>query len=159
MSKIHPSHQSKYISVQPPTLQISLESIYDAPHFTLYTKCCFFYDTYKKIINFIIVIFIIGIIITIFVLTYNTKSDNPCSGYFGEDYASMISRECFNYLWVKTCHTSIPNHFDGGWWLRSPNGGRMVACSSSTKGKNCGAGSYKIITTYLYMCNLYFEGN
>jgi hypothetical protein len=159
MSKIHPSHQSKYISVQPPTLQLSLESIYDSPHHTLYTKFKFFYDKYKQIFNLCVVLLIVGIIITIVILTSNIKSDNPCSTYFPEDYASSISRECFTYLWLKSCKRSVPNDFDGGWWLRSPNGGRMVPCRGSTIGSKCGAGSYKIISTYIYTCNLYFEGN
>lgn len=159
MSKIHPSHQLKYMSVQPPTLKISLESIYDLPHHTLYTKCRFFYDSYKYIINFIIVLLIISIIILISVLSNKISSDNPCSEYDSEDYASMISKECFNYLWLKVCKVSIPNDFDGGWWLRSPNGNRMVSCGSSNEVSSCGAGSYKTITTYLYTCNLYFKGN
>jgi hypothetical protein len=159
MSKIHPSHQSKYISVQPPILQLSLESIYDSPHHTFYTKFCFFYDKYKRIFNLCIILLIISVIITIVILTNNKKSDNPCSNYFPEDYSSSVSRECFNYLWIRSCKVNIPTNFDGGWWLRSPNGGRMVPCTDLTIGSKCGSGSYKLISTYIYTCNLYFEGN
>jgi len=159
MSKIHPDHQLENISIKPSTIQISLDSIYDSPHHTFYTKFCFFYDKYKRIFNLCVVLLIVGIIITIVIFTSDIKSDNPCIDYFPEDYASSISRECFNYLWLRSCKVNVPNDFDGGWWLRSPKGGMMISCYPPNTGSMCGAGSYKIITTYIYMCNLYFGGN
>jgi hypothetical protein len=63
--------------------------------------------------------------------------------------------DCFRYLWGKTCRQTVPNDFNGGWWRRSPSGGKMISCIPPTKGNTCGAGSYKIITTYLYIYVIY----
>ncbi len=158
MSKIHPSHYLENIKVETSTLQLSSESIYDSPHHTLSTKCRFLYDSHKKKIITLGVILIITIIIIIIVANSNPSSNNPCIDYSSEDYASSVSMKCFRYLWEKTCHQNIPNDFDGGWWRRSPSGGRMIPCIPPIKGNRCGAGSYKIMTTYLYICNLYYGG-
>jgi hypothetical protein len=157
MTKIVPI-QVEDVDIHPPPYVVSLGSIYDSKH-TIWTKFRFLYDKYKKLFNIGIVVILIGIIILISTLTNFEKTDNPCIDYFPEDLANQISFTCFKYMWDKTCKTSIPENFDGGWWLRSPNGGKMIPCRLENKGSRCGAGSFKIITTYIYKCNLYYEGN
>lgn len=154
MSKILPIEN---IEIRPNPHIVYLGSIYESDH-SIYTKCLFFYDRYKKLVNFILFILLIGIIILISVSNFES-SDNPCIDYSIEDLASTISQTCFRYMWSKTCKSSIPENFDGGWWLRSPKGGMMVPCRLENKGSNCGAGSFKVISTYLYKCELYYEGN
>lgn len=158
MSKIHPIHRLESINIQTPTLQLSIESIYDSPHHTLSTKCRFLYDSHKKKVIFLWILLIVVIIIILIIITNNKTSDNPCINYSSEDYASSVSMECFRYLWERTCEQRVPMNFDGGWWRRSPNGGNMIPCIPPMKNNLCGVGSYKSMTTYLYICNLYYEG-
>ncbi len=156
MNRVYPEES---ISVHPPTIKIHLESIYDSPHYSLSVKCNFFYDKYKKIINFSLLILIICIVITITVLVNKTATEkNPCILYSDDEYASKISLECFQYMWLKGCKNTVPNDFNGGWWLRSPQGGQMVPCIDPNIGNRCGAGSFKTIRTYLFHCNLNYEG-
>ncbi len=83
---------------------------------------------------------------------------SPCISYTSEDYASSVSLECFRYLWARqNCKEPVPDGFRG-WWLRSPNGGRMVPCYPPNTGERCGAGNYKSMCTYLFRCQLSFPG-
>jgi hypothetical protein len=161
MSRIHPSPHVQEISIDLsplPPLRLSSERIYFSPHHTIHTKCRFFCDEYRKRIIGVIAILFISLIVVLATSSPVKSTDNPCAFYDSEEYASRISFECFRYLWSKTCPNRLPMGFDGGWWLRSPNGGRMVPCSASYTESNCGAGSYKTMITYLYRCDPYYDG-
>lgn len=160
MYQIHPtsSRVDSSIELSPPSITISLDSIYDSTHHNVTTKCRFFCDRYRRIITCVILITIVIIIIILATSLPSQVSDNPCITYSSEDYVSQVSMACFRYLWDRSCKVSLPTNFNGEWWLRSPSGGRMVPCITSYKDPACGAGSYKTLTTYLYRCNPYYDG-
>jgi hypothetical protein len=161
MNRIHPSHRVEEIKLHVPSpfhITLSTESVYFSPHHTVNTKCRFFCDEYHKRIIALIVIVIVGLSIVIASTGSIESSDNPCINYSLDEYASRISMTCFRHLWSKVCKKPLPDGFNGEWWLRSPNGGRMVSCSTSYNDKECGAGSYQTVVTYLYLCNPYYDG-
>lgn len=146
------------IHPEPEPLQENIESIYNSPHFSISTKCRFFYDSYKKLINFFIFIILLIVIISLFTNNSKNNYDNICLKYSQDDFANTVSLQCFKYIWHKTCKTEIPTNFNGGWWLRSPRGGTLIPCIKPDIGEKCGAGSFKTISTYLFKCNLYYDG-
>ncbi len=160
MSRIHPSFVKEVsIDVSPiPPLRLSSELVYFSPHHTIHTKCRFFCDEYRKRIIGVIIILFSLLIVVLASSSPVKETNNPCVLYDSEEYASRISFTCFQYLWDRTCRSRLPDGFDGGWWLRSPDGGRMIPCSVSYTETTCGAGSYKTLTTYLSRCNPYYDG-
>lgn len=156
-TKIHPDHLEINIVENPNPITVQLGSIYDTNH-TFCIKLKFFYDRYKKLIMFLGIIVFILIIIAILSLTNLSSSvGNPCILYTDSDLAQDVSMGCFNHMWRNTCKGNIPGDFNGGWWLRSPEGGKTVPCYPKNVGK-CGAGNFGTIRTNIFRCNLYYEG-
>lgn len=112
----------------------------------------------KKIIFGLILI--IGVGTTVGVLLGKTSQNNqsPCEKYSNDDYASDVSVKCLQKIWENAgCLTKnpelIPDNYSG-WWLQSPQGTKLIPCTKYVKGKNCGAGSFANIITYIYLCKL-----
>lgn len=137
---------------------VPLESIYDSEHLSWTIKCRFFYYRNRLLINLMMSILFIGCIISSIVISRSSgeNPETPCLVYSPEDLASSISIQCFRYIW-RNCHQSIPNDYKG-WWLRSPKGLQMIPCISSLPEEKCGAGSFRTIATYSYLCKLDYKG-
>lgn len=159
ISHIHQSHKYESITLQPKSIIISHINN-DMSHHTFSVRCRFFYDRYRKIINSIIFIAVCIIVILISFLSpsESKSSNNPCFKYTNEDPVSYVSFDCFTKMWSNTCKTSIPNDFDGGWWLKSTPTNRMIPCYSQNKNEVCGAGNFGYLRNNIFRCNLYYKG-
>ena len=136
---------------------VPLGSIYDSEHLSLSVKCGFFYYQNRLAVILLGAILLIGGITSIIAITApSIQYENPCLTYSPDDLASTISLECFRYIW-RNCPQPIPDGYHG-WWLRSPQGGQMVPCYPSLREDQCGAGSFRTISTYAYLCKLDYKG-
>ena len=157
MTRIHPASVFHTLDTPYP-VQITLEPI-DTSHYSWSVRWMFFYMVYKRPIQITaIILFIVILLVTILIVPRHSVSDNPCISYLSDTLASQVSLSCFRYLWGRSCSRPIPDGYDGGWWLRSPNGGRMVPCLAPYTGIQCGAGSYSTIAMYLYRCRINEDG-
>lgn len=119
-------------------------------------KSCF--ERYTKIISCLLVVIIIIVIIIIVEINKQDSKDNSCIGYLHSEFASAISINCFRLIWKNNgCKDVIPDNYNG-WWLRSPEGGRMVPCIYPKIKNLCGAGNFLVILTHSSNCNLNYEG-
>ena len=131
----------------------------DTAHYSWSVRWMFFYMKFKKAIHMATLLVLLLILLMIILLSlHRSTSDNPCIIYQSDTLASQVSLACFRYLWSRSCSQPLPDGYDGGWWLRSPNGGRMVPCLAPHAGTQCGAGSYSSIATYLYRCRINEDG-
>lgn len=159
MYRVHPQPTFVPYTLPPPTqIQISLDHV-DTSHYSFAVKWMFFYMTYKKYIKFTLFVLFIAIILMTILLTVRHKiSNNPCISYSSDTLANKVSITCFHHLWSRSCTVSLPDSYNGRWWLRSPNGGRLVRCIPPHTGELCGAGSYSSITLYIFRCRIDEDG-
>lgn len=157
MACVHPAPVS---CAQPTPTQAHLTLVpVDTTRYSWSVQWMFFYMAYKRPIQAVIMVLLLSLLlVTILVSTRHSVSDHPCIAYQSDTLASHVSLTCFRYLWSRSCSQPLSDGYDGGWWLRSPNGGRMVPCLSPHTGVQCGAGSYSSIIIYLYRCRTNEDG-
>lgn len=151
MSRVYPITSLPY-TLPTPSLSVT-PVISDTDTLPWTIRLRFYYMRYSKLIQ-IIGVCIIILIIIIISIDHNGSSDNLCIMYSPDTFASQVSIECFRYLWGRSCNKAVPDSYDGGWFLRSPNGGKMVQCYPPNMGAMCGAGSYKSILIYIHRCRM-----
>lgn len=147
----------------PPDLVITLPSSQDQLHLSLSVKCMLWCETYKRGVALLGIVLLIVVIGTIVALSggssdSTTSSTNPCFAYKADDFASGVSLACFRYMWGNAgCKTPVPDGY-AGWYLRSPDGTKTVLCIPPHTGYLCGAGSYGMIQTSVWRCDLDYRG-
>uniref|UniRef100_A0A6C0KT19 Uncharacterized protein n=1 Tax=viral metagenome TaxID=1070528 RepID=A0A6C0KT19_9ZZZZ len=120
-----------------------------------YISCRYCYQHYLRFIILGIVLSVIGIVVTVIVLSQKSNTF-PCYGYESNTLASSISVSCLQYLWDQSCSTKAPYTFPPnyqGWWNQSPQGTTLITCHSNPQ---CGIGSYGNIAIYVSYCNILY---
>lgn len=147
----------------PPEVVVILPSSWDEPHLSMSVKCSLCCETYKRgiiLLGIAVVLVIIGAIIglTRGSSSSTTSSNDPCTEYKPDDFASGISLACFRSVWINAgCKSVVPDGYSG-WYLRSPDGGKTVLCIPPRTGSLCGAGSFATILNSIWRCDLDFKG-
>jgi hypothetical protein len=116
-------------------------------------SCRHCYQQYARLIILGIVLSIIGVVVTVIILSQKTTTF-PCYGYSTDAPASTVSVSCLQYLWDTSCSTKAPYTFPPnyqGWWNQSPQGSALVKCNTNSM---CGVGSYGNIAIYTSLCNI-----
>ena len=146
---------------RPPNNFLTMEDLED--HYSCEVKCNFCWWKYKNWIALFICVVLASIIGLGIALSKSSTSSastatNPCETYKDDDFASGVSLECLRTLWANSnCKGSIPDGYMG-WWLQSPDGGKMVLCIPPNTGSRCGAGNFGTIRNNMYVCNLDYRG-
>lgn len=150
------------VKVYPPAIVITLPSSQDQPHLSSSVKCSLWCETYKRMIIFLGILFIIAVMGAVIAISRgsstSTSVTNPCETYKADDFASGVSLACFRTMWTNAgCKMGVPNNY-AGWYLRSPDGGRTVICIPPKTGNLCGAGSFGTIQNSIWRCDLEYKG-
>lgn len=90
---------------------------------------------------------LVAIIVLVVFLRTEGFTDDPCAGLTDSSLASSVSPACLKKMWKeKGCSTEgtiYDSTNGGGWWSKSPQGGKTVYCDEgANKWPNCGAGNY-----------------
>ncbi len=117
-----------------------------------------FYQQHKTKMFASIFAVIIGLAILIAVQNNGNTEVNYCNGYTPDTLATEVSVKCLQQLWAKNgCvikSGSIPDSYSG-FWLKSPEGGKLIMCGSSLKQTPyCGIGSFQNICSWIYQCKI-----
>jgi len=153
MSKIVPIEDIKE-DIKEDKNQIPSE--YEGIEYTWSIKAYFCWLKYKKLILLSIFLLILLLIILLIIVSKKkSSSESPCQQYLPQDLASSVSLDCFRWLWQRTCNQYVPDNYQG-FWLRSPEGERMISCIGNEE--RCGAGSYTYIINNMFVCNLNYRG-
>ena len=121
-------------------------------------RCSHLWRLYRAtIICILLLMIVMGLIITVGVLSRTASAVNPCASYQSDTLASTVTVSCLQYQWDQACRSKAPYTFSSdyhGWWLQSPQGPAMVACNQAHSGTACGVGTYGNIMVYAALCNI-----
>lgn len=115
-----------------------------------------FYQKHKSKLVAVTFAVLIGVIVVIAIQNKQSSEINYCESYTSDTMASEVSVKCLQQLWAKNgCNTkgSIPDSYTG-FWLKSPEGGKLVMCGSFKIKTNCGIGSFQNICNWMYQCRI-----
>lgn len=129
-----------------------LETIDDS-HITWKSRLHWFWNDHSKKIIFVVILLLAGVIAIVVSIQQSKSNEFPCLSYTSSSYASSVTVKCLQFMWdASSCVSKgkppIPDNYNG-YYLRSPQGGLTILCSSSP---NCGAGNFGTIQTDFSLC-------